>query len=451
MEKLKLLEKVMVVPERPTNRKRIFLSNIDLSLVVYQESVSFFDPPKNKKSFSESCNSLYNALRQLLVPYDFFAGRLVTALENDNRFQIECNGAGVVVAAAKTDSALIQLGELLEPKPEYRQLVAFLHEEGEEEMKIQDKPLLYLQLTEFACGCLALASRYNHCVVDGIAVGEFQKNLAALTRGDQIVMLPNPDRALFKARNPPEITHPHYEYSTVVAEAMKMETADLFTVCGTTGVKSINNCSTYSTKTRTTTRSIHISAKQISILKKAVLQDGNLENCTTFQVVAAKIWKARTIAVKMKEETNTTMLFPVNVRRIISPPAPSGFAGNALIPGFARVKVKEVKEREVSYLVKKVQEGVKRLDDEYVRSSIDWLEVYKGVPCRENSFSLVAWFRLGLEGEVFSWGKIKCTAPVVVKPGLVFLLPGTLEEGGIHVCLELPDEEMNEFCRLLME
>ena len=44
-----------------------------------------------------------------------------------------------------------------------------------------------------------------------------------------------------------------------------------------------------------------------------------------------------------------------------------------------------------------MQEGVKRLDDEYIKLGIDWLEVNKGAPCMEDSFSLVAWWRLGLD------------------------------------------------------
>ncbi|KAJ9169749.1 hypothetical protein P3X46_017906 [Hevea brasiliensis] len=441
MENLKLVEKVVILPEKPTKCRRIFLSNIDLSLVVYQESVSFFDPPKNKISFSEACNSLYTALAHLLVPYDFFAGRLVPALEDDNRFEIDCNSAGVVVAAAKTGSTLNQLGELLTPKPEFRQFVAFLHEESEEEMELQHKPLLHLQLTEMGCGGLALASRYNHCVLDGIAARDFEKNLAALTRGDEIVVLPNPDRTVFKARNPPRITHPHYEYSTAACE-----TDSLFTVCGTSGIN-VKDWSPHNNKTCL----IYMSPRRIASLKKAALKDGKLGKCSSFQVVAAKIWKVRSIAVKMQEEIISTMLFPVDARRIVVPPTPIGFAGNALVPGFARLKVKELKDREESYLVRKVQEGMERLDDEYVRSGIDWLEVHRGAPCRENSFSLVAWFRLGLEEDVFSWGKIKCVTPIVVKPGLVILLPGPQGEGGLHVCLQLPDDQMDEFCRLLVE
>lgn len=68
------------------------------------------------------------------------------ALEDQNRFEIDCNGAGVVVATAKTSSTLGQLGELVAPKSEFMQFVAFLHEEEKEEMQLQHMPLLHLQV-----------------------------------------------------------------------------------------------------------------------------------------------------------------------------------------------------------------------------------------------------------------------------------------------------------------
>ncbi|KEH22612.1 transferase family protein [Medicago truncatula] len=68
MERTELVEKVVIVPEQPTPRERMYLSNIDLSLVVYQDSSSFFDPPSNQFYFSEIFSKLYNALGHLDVP-----------------------------------------------------------------------------------------------------------------------------------------------------------------------------------------------------------------------------------------------------------------------------------------------------------------------------------------------------------------------------------------------
>ncbi|KAK7256080.1 hypothetical protein RIF29_29514 [Crotalaria pallida] len=439
MSKIELVEKVVIIPEKPTPYKRIFMSNIDLSLVVYQDSASFFDPPSCQMSFYEIYGKLFSALGKLLVHYDFMAGRLVPSSDENHRFEIECNGAGIVVAAAKTDRKLSEFGEISAPNPDLRELIVFLLEEGEEETELKDKPLLSMQLTQFGCGSLALTSHYNHCTLDGIGAKDFEVNLAALTRGDDFVIVPNPDRTLLRARNPPKISHPHYEYSK------SADIASSFTVRGTSGT----NVTQPMTENRI--HVLHLSPQQIARFKIKAMKDTTLQNITTFQVVAAKIWKARSIATKMLEDKVSTMLFPVDVRKRVVPELPHGFAGNALVPGFARATARELMELEDAYLVRKVQEGIERLDDEYIKSGIDWLEVNKGVPCIEDSFSLVAWWRLGLEEQHFAWGKLICATPLAVRPGFVILLPGPRGEGGLNVCLDLPAEQMQEFSRIMLE
>ncbi|KAL5057586.1 hypothetical protein RYX36_029190 [Vicia faba] len=439
MERIQLVEKVVIVPEKSTPPKRMFLSNIDLSLVVYQDSASFFDPPSNQIFFSDICTKLYNALGKMLVHYDFMAGRLVPSLEEKNRFEIDCNDAGIVVAAAKTDRKLCEFGVISAPNPELKELVGFLHEQGDEEIDLKEIPLASLQMTQFGCGSLALASHYNHCILDGIAIREFETNLASLTRGDELVIIPNTDRTVLKARNPPKITHPHFEFS----KSTNIE--NLFTIRGTTSInikKPVIENQIYV---------LHLSPQKIATLKKKALGKTSLKNITTFQVVAAKIWKARSIATKIEDDKLSTMLFPVDVRKKLTPELPNGFAGNALVPGFTRSTVKELIEQGDDYAIKKVQEGIERLNHEYIKSGIDWLEMNKGVPCNEDSFSLVAWWRLGLENEVFAWGRLKCATPLVVKPGLVMLLPGGEDEGHINICLSLPKDQLDEFCRIMLE
>lgn len=285
---------------------------------------------------------------------------------------------------------------------------------------------------------MALASHYNHCILDGIAIREFETNLASLTRGDELVIIPNEDRTVLKARNPPKITHPHYEFS----KSTNIE--NIFTIRGTTSTKVKKNL------VENQTHVLHLSPQKIATLKKKAQEKTTLKNITTFQVVAAKIWKARSIATKIEEDKLSTMLFPVDVRKKLVPELPSGFAGNALVPGFTRSSVRELVEQGDDYAIKKVQEGIERLNDEYIKSGIDWLEMNKGVPCNEDSFSLAAWWRLGLENVVFAWGRLKCATPLVVKPGLVMLLPGE-DEGGINVCLSLPKDQLDEFCRIMLE
>ncbi|MED6108992.1 hypothetical protein PIB30_029333 [Stylosanthes scabra] len=348
---MELVDKVVVYPEQPSlNNKRIFLSNIDLSLVVYQDTVSFFDPPSSEISFSEIYNKLCKAFSKLLVPYDFMAGRLVQSLEDSNRFEIECNDAGIVVIAARTDRKLSGF-VVFAPSQDLEELAMFLRE-GEEEIDLKKKPLLSVQLTQFGCGSLALTTHYNHCTLDGLAVRDFEANLAALTRSEPLIVVPISDRTLLRARNPPKISHPHYEY------AKATNTENLFSVHGTS---------------------------------------------------------------------------------------------NALVPGFARATVKELMESEHGYGIKKVQEGIERLDDEYIKSGIDWLELNKGMPYWEDSFSLVSWLKLGLEDQTFAWGQLKCSTPLTVKPCLIILLPGPPGDGGINISLDLPQDQMYVFSRIMLE
>ena len=60
--------------------------------------------------------------------------------------KIDCNGVGVVVVAARTDTKLSGLGDLSSPKLEFRQLVALLDAEGDEERDLKDNPLLSIQV-----------------------------------------------------------------------------------------------------------------------------------------------------------------------------------------------------------------------------------------------------------------------------------------------------------------
>ncbi|KAL1359603.1 hypothetical protein AAHE18_04G118400 [Arachis hypogaea] len=389
---MELIEKVVVYPEQSTLNKRIFLSNIDLCLVVYQDNVFFFDSPSSEMSFSEIFNKLCNAFGKLLMHYNFMAGRHVQSLEDSHRFEIDCNDAGIVVIAARTNRKLSEFGDIFAPNQDLEELAMFLQEEQEEEIDLKEKLLLSVQLTQFACGSLALTTHYNHCTLDGLAVRDFGANLAALTRGDFLIVVPFADRTLLRARNPPKISYPHFEYG----KATNIE--NLFSVRGTSS--GIN---------------------------------------------------ARTIAMNMSDDQVSTMLFPVDIRKRVSPELSYGFAGNALVPGFARATVKELTELEDAYHIKKVQEGIERLDNEYIKSSIDWLELNKGVPRREDSFSLVSGLRLGLEDQYFAWGKLKCSTPLTVKPGLVMLLPTAPGDGGLNVCLDLPKDQMYIFRRIMLE
>lgn len=127
-ENVKLVEKVIIKPNKPSQRRTIFFVKHRLNSCRVPRLVSFFDPPNNKMSFLEAYHSLCCALSTLLVTYDFLAGKLVQRLKDSNHLEIDCNDAGVIVAAATMDTKLSELGELLAPKSDFREFAAFLQE-----------------------------------------------------------------------------------------------------------------------------------------------------------------------------------------------------------------------------------------------------------------------------------------------------------------------------------
>ncbi|CAN6462778.1 unnamed protein product [Victoria cruziana] len=431
------VETSVVVPAEPTKGCRLFLSNIDLTLVAYHESMAFFLPKPVPDPFPEVQKTLKAALSRLLVDYNFMAGRLVPTLEG--RLEIECNDAGVVVAFATASCSLEGLGELKVPKQEYKELVKLLI--GYMNKEMEERPLLLLQLTRFECGGHSLACLSNHCTLDGTGTRIFCANLAACTLGKDPLVQPEPDRTVFRARDPPKISYPHHEYSK-----SSLQEVSPFSIPG--------ECLTdlaVSDGTTQTPSSVFIPQSKIDTVRLQVLSSGKLKKVTDFHVAAAMVWKSRSIAIRMPDDHTSTMLFAVDVRRHMVPKLRLEFAGNALVPGFARATVLELKSQGLSFCVEKVQEGLQRLDEEYIRSGIDWLEVNRGVPRVIDSFSVVAWTSIGFEEEEFWWGKAKCLVPVEVKPGLVMLLPGDEDNLGIDVCLSLPAEQMKAFCQLMEE
>ncbi|KAL7080930.1 hypothetical protein ACP275_14G009300 [Erythranthe tilingii] len=102
-----------------------------------------------------------------------------------------------------------------------------------------------------------------------------------------------------------------------------------------------------------------------------------------------------------------------------------------------------------------VKEGVERVTSEYVRSVIDWLEVYKGIPATSGGgFYASAWWKLPF-GEVdFGFGKPRHVGPVVSGNDefVLFLSDydydydkSCCEGKGINVWMGLEKEKMDNF------
>ena len=138
--KVKIHQSSMVFPSKETEKKSLFLSNIDKVLNFEVETVHFFASHKDFPPHVVA-EKFKNALADVMVPYDFFAGRLKQNPET-GRLEIDCNGAGAGFVVASSDYQLDQIGDLVYPNPAFAQLV----HKNKDFLKPGDQPLCVVQV-----------------------------------------------------------------------------------------------------------------------------------------------------------------------------------------------------------------------------------------------------------------------------------------------------------------
>ncbi|KAG4135940.1 hypothetical protein ERO13_D08G247950v2 [Gossypium hirsutum] len=416
----------LIFPSRKTERKKsMFLSNIDKVLNFPVETVHFF-PSHEDFPPHVAAEKLKTALSELLVPYDFLAGRLRSNPET-GRLEIDCNSAGIGFAVASSDYALDDVGDLVYPNPAFGQLIC----KSVDSLEQDDQPLCIVQVTSFKCGGFAMGVVTNHVTFDGLSFKIFLDNLAAVTAGKPLAVTPCNDRLLLAARSPPCVTFPHHELDKfhdsnppvidATSEALDFKVFRLTS----------DDIASLKEKAKASAIGSHVSDARI----------------TGFNVVTALVWHCKALSWDNKEsnlDRVSTLLYAVNIRPRLIPPLPMSYTGNAVLTAYARATCKEIDEAPFSRLVELVTEGAKRMTDEYARSAIDWGDIYQGFPNGE--FLVSSWWKLGFDEVEYPWGRPKYSCPVVFqRKDIILFFPDIDDNNGVNVLVSLPSKEMSKF------
>lgn len=165
-------------------------------------------------------------------------------------------------------------------------------------------------MTRFKCGGYSIGLALNHCMSDGVSAVQFLHSWAETTQGLPLSTSPFIDRTIQKARQPPKIKFPHHEFT---------EIDDISDLAGLYNSEPIEyNAFTFD-------------EKKLSRLKQIAVEDGVVENCTSFVALSAFVWRTRTQALKMGPDQQTKLLFSIDGRSRVKPPLPNGFWGNAIV------------------------------------------------------------------------------------------------------------------------
>ncbi|KAK1441544.1 hypothetical protein QVD17_07532 [Tagetes erecta] len=418
-------ETTTILPPQETEKRSMFLSNIDQVLNFNVETVHFFvaNPQFPPELVVEK---LKMALSKALVPYDFLAGRLKLNPESQ-RFEFDCNGVGAQFVVGSSEFELGEIGDLVYPNPGFRQLV----QKSYDEVDMQDRPLCILQLTSFKCGGFALGVATNHATFDGLSFKTFLENIASLAADKPLATVPCNDRHLLAARSPPQIKFDH-------PELLKIPT----------GIDLPNPTVFDCPEGQLDFKIFNLTSNDIAHLKKKAKDGPGSTNVkiTGFNVVAAHVWRCKALSSgsDYDPERVSTVLYAVDIRSRLN--LPLSLACNAVLSAYASARCKEIEEGPLLKLVEMVNEGTNRMTSEYAQSVIDWGQVNKGFPHGE--FLISSWWRLGFADVAYPWGKPRYSCPVVYhRKDIILLFPDIVgaSNNEVNVLVALPSKEMEKF------
>ncbi|XP_076940560.1 acyl transferase 5-like [Bidens hawaiensis] len=350
----------LVAPSGPTLSTMLDLSRIDRlpGLRFNAQTLHVFEPIG---PHGAAWPIIREALSNALVLYYPLAGRL-----SPDGSCIDCTSDGVwFVEATATctlhsvgyfkDVAMISFDDLLPSHPLENQGI---------------NPFVLMQITEFDEGGFVMGLIFSHTICDGLGAAQFLTAVSECARGvDPLTVTPSWHRNFIPPSSttipPPHFTPPDYHLEQAT---------------------------------------IDIPLDQITQLKHKLMEE-SLQQCSTFELIAAILWMNRTRAIKSGSESKTKtmrLVFFADCPSLVSPPLPKGFYGNCFFPVTVTASNETLAQAPIIEVVRMTQGAKARLPEEFS----DWIKEEIGQSTNEDPFApqlgyetlfITDWRRLGFE------------------------------------------------------
>lgn len=424
-----------VLPSVPTPAipgKTLFLSNLDdiIGARVFTPTIYFYSSQRQ----TPVAKTLRDALACVLVPYYPLSGRL-RETKNGKLEVFFGQEQGALLVEAHSELTLAELGDLVVPNPAWIPLIYRFH--NEEPYKVLDMPLLIAQVTLFSCGGFSIGLRLCHCICDGLGAMQFISAWASTAKAGKLIANPEPcwDREFFGPRNPPLVKFPHTEFMSI--DDGSTLTTSLWEA------KPVQKC--------------YRIGHEFQARLKTLVQPDEKTSCTTFDAMAAHVWRSWVKALDVKPIDYTLRLtFSVNGRhKLKNPPLKQGFYGNVVCAACVTSTVQELVHGRLSDTTRLVREARLGVTEDYVRSTVDYVEMDR--PKRlefGGKLTITQWTRFSIyERADFGWGRPLYAGPIDLTPTpqVCVLLPqGEADPtGAMVVCICLPQSATKKFTELL--
>ncbi|KAK6918730.1 hypothetical protein RJ641_017152 [Dillenia turbinata] len=418
---IKRSDPILVHPEIKTDDGYYFLCNLDQNIAVIMQTVHCYEPcDRDSKNVADV---LRQALARVLGHFYPLAGRLT--LSPDMKLIVQCTNEGVPFVDAVADCKMGVLGDITIPDPPTLGKLLYAIPGAK---NILEMPLMTAQVTRFKCGGFVLGVAMNHCMADGMSAALFLHSWAKTARDMSITTAAYIDRSFLRARQPPSINYTHNEF---------MEISD------------ISNMTNLYQEEQMVYRSFEFDPEKIAKLKKIVMEDGVIKSCTSFVALTAFLWRARSKALEMKSNQQTKLLFAVDGRSKFDPPMPKGLFGNGIVLACCLCTAGELVEKPLSFAVEQVQNAIKLVTEDFIRSAIDYFEVTRARPSLTATLLVTSWTRLSFNDIDFGWGEPSQSGCGTLPEKEVALFLPTGKDKTTTMLLGLPVTAMKSFQELI--
>ncbi|KAI9165537.1 hypothetical protein LWI28_015871 [Acer negundo] len=387
--------------EQPNLRIELTPWDLQLLLVDSIQKGLLFRKPKESQ-----INCLIHHLKTSLSrTLDFFAplaGRLATIKHDDNTisFFIDCNNAGAEFVHAIADG--VSIADIIESTYVPEIVYSFFPLNGIKNYEGTSNPLLAVQATELVDG-IFIACTINHTTGDGSSFWHFFNSWSEISRGFDCLSRPPILQRWFL----PDIVFPIRIPNLICKQVL----------CSKFILPPLKQ------------RVFHFSRENIAKLKaKANVEIGTNNKISSLQALLSHLWRSAIRNNKIldpDQEVNYRLLIGVRPR-LINPPMPQEYFGNAVQAGSITMKAREVLDQGLGYVAWKMNRMVAMHTEE--KLLLNFLESWIESPQLLTMDSMVTnalvtssspWFNV--YGNDFGWGR-----PIAVRSG-----PGNKSDGKI--------------------
>ncbi|KAL3754357.1 hypothetical protein ACJRO7_001568 [Eucalyptus globulus] len=392
---------VMVQPESETPNGFYFLSSLDQAIPFTMMTIYRYE-----KGSGNVGEVLKQALSKVLVLYYPLAGSM--AISSEGRFIVELTKKGVPYVEAEANCSMDMLGDVRVPDLDITNKLIYTDPKAK---TILETPLLTAQVTKFKCGRFTLGIGISHSLVDGVSGMNFVNSWAQIARGKPVTAVPFHDRTLLKSRVPPQIKYPYDDFVLILAiSADTSDTESLYQ------------------RDPLVHKLFVFDADRIAATNKLALSEGKVKCCSSFAAVTALVWRARSQALGMTPHQLTKI---------------------RIMADFSLCSAGELCERPILFAVEQIQKAVEQLDEEYVRSRMDFVDTYKPPLSSVGTLVISSWTRLAYGMSDFGWGDPLQFGCGYLARELCVYFPEGEGKKGIAVVLALSLSAVNAFEELV--